>query len=45
VRGVNTRAHFLKDDRLKFKFRKGSVHKAVIVYVRKKYRRDDFSYI
>ena len=39
VRAVNKSTHFLKDDRLKWKFRKGSVHKAVIVHVREKFRR------
>lgn len=45
VRGVDTGAHFLKDDRIKFKFRKGSVHKAIIVHVREKYRRRNRSFI
>jgi ribosomal protein L14 len=45
VRGVNTGAHFLKDERVRFKFRKGSVHRAVIVHVSEKYRRRNRSYI
>jgi ribosomal protein L14 len=39
VRGVDTTAHYLKDDRTKFKFRKGSVHRAIVVHVREKVRR------
>ncbi len=45
VRGVDTSAHYLKDDRLKWKFRKGSVHWAIIVHVRKWYRRRNLTYI
>jgi large subunit ribosomal protein L14 len=45
VRGVNTGAHFLKDDRVKYKFRKGSVHRAIIVHTIEKFRRYNRTYI
>ncbi|MGZ5471991.1 MAG: uL14 family ribosomal protein [Nitrososphaeraceae archaeon] len=45
VRGVNTQTRFLKDDRIKFKFRKGTIHRAIIVHTRKKYKRVNRSYI
>ncbi len=39
IKVVDTRAHYLRDDRIKFKFRKGSVHRAILVHVREKVRR------
>jgi len=45
IRGVDTKAHYLKDDRMKFKFRKGSVHRAVVVHTREKFRRRNRQFI
>jgi ribosomal protein L14 len=45
IRGVNTNAHFLRDDRIKFKFRKGSVHRAIVVHTREKFKRKNRTYI
>ena len=45
VKSVNPRAHFLKDDRIKFKFRKGSIHRAIVVHTREKYKRANRTYI
>lgn len=45
VRSVNTRSHFMKDERIKFKFRKGTIHRAIVVHTRKKYKRIDRTYI
>ena len=45
VRAVNTKTKFLKDERVKFKFRRGSIHKAVVVHTIEKYKRANRSYI
>jgi len=45
VKGVNVRAKSLQDEKKKHKFRRGSVHRAVIVQMKKKFRRRDLSYI
>jgi ribosomal protein L14 len=45
VKTVNNSAHFLKDDKTKWKFRGGSVHRAVVVHVVEKYRRRNMTYI
>ena len=45
VRAVNPRVRFLKDERIKFKFRRGSIHRAVVVHTIEKYKRANRSYI
>jgi ribosomal protein L14 len=45
IRSVNTSTHFLRDERVKFKFRKGSIHRAVVVHTMEKYKRANRSYI
>jgi ribosomal protein L14 len=45
VKSVNTRSHFLKDERIKFKFRRGTIHRAIVVHTKEKYRRANRTYI
>lgn len=45
VKSVNPRSFFLKDERVKFKFRKGSIHRAIVVHTREKYKRANRTYI
>lgn len=46
VKAIDTKKGiFLRDEKRKWKFRRGSVHKAVVVQVKQKIRRRDLSYI
>jgi ribosomal protein L14 len=45
VKSVNSRSIFLKNDRIKFKFRKGTIHRAIIVHTKEKYLRANRTYI
>ena len=45
VKSVNPRSNFLKDERIKFKFRKGSIHRAIVVHTREKYKGANITYI
>jgi ribosomal protein L14 len=45
VKSVNTNTHFLKDDKMKLKFNKGSIHRAIVVHTIAKYKRSNRTYI
>ena len=45
IRGVDTSSHYLKDERMKFKFRVGSIHRAIVVHMRQKYIRKNKSFL
>jgi len=45
IKAVNPSTNFLRDERLKWKFRRGSLHRAVVVHTMEKYKRANRSYI
>ena len=45
IRGVDTTSHYLKDERMKFKFRIGSIHRAIVVHIREKYIRKNRTFM
>jgi ribosomal protein L14 len=45
IKAVNTKTEFLRDTRIKFRFRRGSMHRAVVVHTKDKYKRANRSYI